>query len=462
MARGERRYRARKGVLGFQLGERMRTMILLFLSLGTASAATVVHDGKNAEVATRLVSEATGDPVDALRPVAFADLLVGRAPTVLGGARLTGCVGTAAGMDTVRESLAIAEGAVSYMEYGSARSALDTAARSLGCLREPVVVDVAARAYFLRGVVAMTTNDTPTARASFRSALAIKPDLAFDPNAPTESRAVFESVRQEVAGLTTVGLRVVPAGPGAVLVNGKPLTAEDGRLSIVPGKHLLQLGGSTKTTMQIEIDANSEPVLVLPGNVPPSAISWIADEARREDLASLLAAILGREESVYLVVDNRAWRARLGGSAWDALGATPAGTVAAATNEPITSGTSSEAQVAPRSKKPVSSRTVVLVAGVTTSVVGGVLVGIGAASGSDAVSHANTAISGNDPDSFSAAQAEYESASTLQTVGWIVGGVGLAATSLGLVLKPSESTAVSLVPTPGGAYASLTLVPGAR
>ncbi len=117
----------------------------MFALISFALAAdTVVYSGGDAAAALARVTSSTGS-AEQMKAVSVAELMAGRPPSMVGGGTIALCGGTPSSPDTLRQSLTLAEGAIKYMEFGSARAALDAAIRDLGCLQVPVDAAQASR-----------------------------------------------------------------------------------------------------------------------------------------------------------------------------------------------------------------------------------------------------------------------------------------------------------------------------
>lgn len=94
-----------------------------------------------------------------------------------GGSALR-CAGDPASPDELRESMARAEDAMSYMEFGQATAFLVAAGQQLACLDQAVDGDLAARLFFLEGVVAQRAGSDGVARTAFQRARLFDPQLS--------------------------------------------------------------------------------------------------------------------------------------------------------------------------------------------------------------------------------------------------------------------------------------------
>ncbi len=298
-------------------------MLPLTLLLSRALAAdVVVHDGTDAAGTLTRVAEQGGVPADALRPVSMTELVSGRPASLQGGGTLRPCTGTPTTNAVVKRSLDLAAGAVAYMEFGSARAALDTAMADVSCLSEPVDAALAARTWFLAGIVADAAGDAAGSRAAFLQAHAFQPGLAWDENFAPAARPVFDAAAAEQKSAATVSVTLLPAAPVVPLrVDGRTVVPQDGRVPIPSGIHLLQVGDTPVTTYRLDVTASTPGTLVLTPLLDASALSWAGDGERRGALAGVLQGALGTDGSAYVVTDTVLWRLRLSNAAWDVVGA---------------------------------------------------------------------------------------------------------------------------------------------
>lgn len=398
------------------------------ISFVTAAFAldTVVYGGGDPAPVLQKVAAASGTPVEGLRAVSVTELVSGRPPTLVGGGKLTVCSGTPASLASVRQSVDLAKGAIAYMEFGSARAALDAAIRDLGCIQEPVDGALASRAWYLLGIV--TADDQAASRASFRQARLMTPDMVWDDNFSPAARGTFDAVATELKSGPLVQLSVIPEPPeGSLRVDGRPVKTVGGRVGVTPGAHHVQFGTASVTTMTMDLDANSPATLVLPSIVTASALDWAGDGDKRGALSSVLLGALGGEDSVYVVSGAAIWRVRLGGSAWDLVGA-GGGPVAVSEPAPVVMPVATQDVTGVVTPKQSVTGPVVIGVGAAAALTGGILLGVGysgaIAAYDDAVANGRTA----------EGDAAYADAGGTYSTGWVVAGLGAAIATAGLVV----------------------------
>jgi hypothetical protein len=252
--------------------------LLLAVGAPVAHATPVLHDAGEGPRASEAVKKAGGSTDTAVD----ADALRAKGPKVLGEARLRPCVQTPATNLDVDTEYNRAAGAWAHLDEALAIDALDLAVAKLGCLAEPVETALAARVFFLRGVVEAARDRETPAREEFRTALDFDPALAWDDRYAPTGRDWFEAERTNVPD---VDLRVAPRGETGPWVDGHAITA--GHAAVSPGLHLVQhlIGTRTLTAWAV---VGGTAMIVHPGAYPEHPLRLIADPARHDDLCDLL------------------------------------------------------------------------------------------------------------------------------------------------------------------------------
>jgi hypothetical protein len=308
--------------------------LTLLLSRALAADA-VVHDGTDATGTLTRVAEQAGVASATLRAVSLTELVSGRPAAWQGGGALRPCTGPPTTNAVVKRSLDLAAGAVAYMEFGSARAALDTAVADVACLSEPVDTTLAARAWFLTGIVTDAAGDAAGSRAAFLQAHAFQPGLPWDENFAPAARPAFDAAAGEQKAAATVNVALMPPAPAVPLrVDGRVVAPQDGRLPIPAGAHLLQIGDAPVTTYRLDVASSAPGTLVLTPLLDASALSWAGEGERRGALAGMLQGALGTDGNAYVVTDTVLWRLRLSNAAWDVVGAGATPKSAKATKAP--------------------------------------------------------------------------------------------------------------------------------
>ncbi len=279
---------------------------------------TVVYPGGNPAEAQKRVEAATGAAATDLRAVSVAELMKGHAPTGLTGAHVQVCSGTPTSSDAMKTGLTRAEGSVKYVEYVSARAALDEAIKDLDCLQGAVDPALASRAFYLRGIVNAADGDQAASRADFRRARLFAPAMAWDSNFAPSLEPNFDAIASEMKSARPVTLSVLPApADGTFLLDGQPAHLINGAVGIADGEHYVQLTGAAPVTLTLNVDSNSSPTIVIPSAVGPEVLDWASDSEKRGALTAVLVSALGTDGVVYVVNPEVVWRVKLGGAAWD-------------------------------------------------------------------------------------------------------------------------------------------------
>lgn len=282
---------------------------------------TVVYPGGDPADALRRVAAASGAAASELTAISVGDLMAGRPPTMVAGGQIEVCSGAPSSPTAVRQSITLAEGGIKYMEYGSARAALDAAIKDLGCLQTPVDATQASRAFYLRGIVSAASGDQAGSRNDFRRARLFAPTMVWDDNFAPTARATFDAITNEVRSAPLVSLSVLPPpATGTFLLDGQPVNLVNGAVGLAPGEHFVQIAGARLITLTLEVEGATPPTLVIPSAITPGVLEWAGDADQRASLSAVLVSALGSEGTVYVANPSAVWRVRLGGSAWDLVG----------------------------------------------------------------------------------------------------------------------------------------------
>lgn len=346
------------------------------ISLALAADTVVYPGGDMAAAVNRVATLTGGGSAQELRAVSVAELMSGRPPTMVSGGQLSLCSGAPSSPDGVRQSLQLAEGAIKYMEFGSARAALQATIRDLNCLQIAVDPAQASRAWYLLGIVDAASNDQAGSREDFRRARLFAPSMVWDDNFAPNARATFDAIAAEAKAPALVPLTVLPApAEGAFRLDGRPVQLIDGHVGVSAGDHYVQIGEGSQSsvvTFSLHVDGNAPPMLVLPSLVGPDVLDWAGDGDKRAALSAVLVSALGSEGIVYVVNPSVVWRVRLGGSAWD-LVADPGNS--AQVTKPVVR------PVAQQKPAPLPTEPLATPAKKGPGVVGPVMMGVGGATG---------------------------------------------------------------------------------
>lgn len=421
----------------------------MFALISMAFAAeTVVYGAGDAASALARVAESAGGVPEGMRAVSVDELMAGRPATMVSGGQLTVCSGAPSSPEAIRQSLGLAEGAIKYMEFGSARAALSATLRDLSCLQVPVDPAVASRAWYLLGIVDAAAGEQAASREDFRRARLFSPTMGWDENFAPNAKATFDAIASEAKTAPLVSLTVLPApGEGTFRLDGRPVQLVDGHVGVSSGDHYVQVGDSPATTYSLRVDGTTPPTLVLPSLVHSEVLEWAGDGEKRAALSSVLVSALGSEGVVYVVNSQVVWRVRLGGSAWDlvAMGGGPVAPAKPTTTKPTAAKPPPAKAGAPLPTEPVATSPatrkksplgpVLMGVGGAAGVGGGVVLLLGELGAREVV---NTALA-NEADHGSydltdADRAKYANDAKMVLAGGVVGGVGAALLATGLVV----------------------------
>jgi hypothetical protein len=387
---------------------------LALLSAREAAAGQViVYTGDTTGLVDRVAST-TGKPATDFRLATLPELL-GAEPTRLSTGTFEACAGapmTPAQFDT---ALSHVEQTMDARDYDSAIALSGVADQVVLCQDtafDPVEVS---RLLYLRGVALWFNSRPEAARASFRQALRMEPKLLWDNAYPPMVQGDFNAARDEIAAATPVTLAIVPRIAGLMTVDGRAVTATEGRLEVTSGEHLIQIGGAVGAstagevvTVRLNLDAGTPASLVVPSAVPESAVTWVADPVLGGELSRLLARVLPPSEGVIVAAGPHLWGA--GPELWQGGG----------------TWTKVVPPVVAEARSRSSSPGLVLVGAGGGVFLGGlVLAGTGYAGGDSAVEAASA--EGVRYEDWQAAEVQYSRAGTRVGVGWGLMLAGLAA-----------------------------------
>lgn len=293
-------------------------LLLLLLTLSARAGAPLVYTGDPAE-ATARIRKATRERELELDPHRLVDLAPGVDPYVIGQPATLRCA--PGKLSAIQEDI---ENALANLARNTdAMAALDLARLDLECLGEPVDPALAARLFFLRGFISWRKGDDASAESGFYRAFLFDPALSWDeelggPRPP----AAFSRAQARAQGPERAWLRIIPdPAPGFELrVDGRPMAPTEGRLSLRPGVHLVQVvaDGFTAPPLLLPIDAGQERALVLPVALSERLLGELDQPAVRAALAPLLEAAWPTTTS-YVSGPGGVWRYDPSTRSWESL-----------------------------------------------------------------------------------------------------------------------------------------------
>ncbi len=259
---------------------------------------------------------AFGERFDA-RVVGVADALdQGFGPWgVTAPASLEGCPAEPASGEQITAAMDEIETAMMMLEYADAGAGLDALEVRLCAASGPLEPAVLARIPFLRGVILYYDEDLVGARAAFRRAVELQPDMEWDANFPPDPQQVFlDAALDAIRSLHTV-LSLPPGDrPARLLVDGVPVDGATAELEIVGSRHFLQAGAADGSLATVLLDAGTAERIELIG--PRGAREGLAltpETAAGEVAFGLVArAAVARGHSEVIVLQqpgaDQAWR----------------------------------------------------------------------------------------------------------------------------------------------------------
>ena len=214
---------------------------------------------------------------------------------------------------------------MAYLELDKALAHLEVGEAALACLNEIAIPARAARVHFLRGVMAFDEGDPAQAKASFAAAVAFDPQLPWDTAFPPDGERMLTEAREAAADPVQIPVQLVPRPPdGSIWVDGTRVLAADGRFTLSPGPHLVQIVGIGLTTLRVQMrtpkaEASGESTLLVPQILPQNAAQWAWDEEQRAPLDQVLGALFDPHTEVLFTADGKVIRHVVGTEDWESL-----------------------------------------------------------------------------------------------------------------------------------------------
>lgn len=271
--------------------------LILLLETQAFAGDLVVYSGDSA-TATATLAETLPVTAERTYDLAALDTWLAGKPTTLTAGKLVQCSGAKTTSAAVAELVKTAQVSVDDLDFASALSPLQTAHNSLVCLSDAADPAAVARLEYLLGVAYHFGGDGGKARESFNAALAADPNYGWDNGFPPSARTEFDKAKESLATAKKVTLAVLPRD-AAVRVDGKDVVLTNGKVDLVAGTHLVQVGKLGPTTVQVVLDDSGAASLIVPAQIRAEATAWAADPVLGGDLARVFAVFLpGKPVSV--------------------------------------------------------------------------------------------------------------------------------------------------------------------
>ncbi|MFH1468538.1 MAG: hypothetical protein ABIO70_29380 [Pseudomonadota bacterium] len=245
--------------------------------------------------------------VDAYR---LSTLWQGRPPVIL-GAEARPCQGEPTTNATLRAQSELAESLYFNRDVDSALETIDGAVRGLSCLDRELEESLAARAFFLKGVIHDDIGQAQAARQAFDRARIFDPDLEWDPDFDPRRAAFTDEPRWAGSSeQATLHLGPLPLAHARVSINGlSPQPGVEG-VKLPPGEHLVQVLDPEPRTFTLTLAPAQEAWLVVPTERMDELVARLDEPGVRTWLGVLFAAWPLSEpiEEAWLVHGSQSWR----------------------------------------------------------------------------------------------------------------------------------------------------------
>jgi hypothetical protein len=290
-------------------------MLLGAFLAGTAHAGTpVLHSGPWADAAARKAASLTGLAPDEMDPLTIADL-TGSRTLVAWPQSLETCAGEPTRTSEVADAAGRAVGHLNYGRYAEARDTLTRAAASLGCLAEIASPDSMSQVFYLHGIVHALEENPADAQRAFTQALVIHPTLLWDDSYPPGfGQSLFEAAAAALAQEVPAQVLVSPRSSAQqVRIDGRQFRLDAPSMEVAPGRHLVQVGGSSPDSYWLQVGPGDSSNVLLRGEFPDSATDWVRQPDRAPDLSALLAHRFGPGTEIFVLPgDGSAWKGNAG------------------------------------------------------------------------------------------------------------------------------------------------------
>jgi hypothetical protein len=285
--------------------------MLTFLLSMTAHAAAplVLHsDDVSEEEAGTRAAVVDGQTASQM---SWANYRATRPTSILGESTLKRCSGVPSTMEKVNSHLQKAHNSLDYMENETALGHLRAAKRATGCATERVTTEALARNEYLHGLIMFNEGKPDQAKAAWRQALAVLPELQWDPNFEPSGQPAFDDVRENLQYEAKAQLRILPAATDAIFLDGKSV---DTTVEVMGGDHLLQITDSETTSMWLNVTAGDSPTILTPSLFAENLTGLVSTPESRRALRTTIN-LMEPERTIVVLTPDAAWKSSNGG-AW--------------------------------------------------------------------------------------------------------------------------------------------------
>ena len=255
--------------------------------------------------ALRKVSRDAWRSLDQLHPITLDRLVPASDIVALGAGSGVVCNGSSATNAELHKQAAIADRLRVQLRWAEASDALSTAIARLPCLGEEAEASLGMRLFLLDGWTRVRQGDEAGAQASFQRALAFAPGHAWEGDLAPDPPLAFVRASQGTR------LGALELGPGflddaALKVDGYVPSETGTRIPLAEGVHLVQILGTSVSTLEVQVEAGRTTVLIRPDRLPDDLLSHArASETRH--LLGLLVENSGVDVPVWVPTNTHTW-----------------------------------------------------------------------------------------------------------------------------------------------------------
>ena len=153
-------------------------------------------------------------------------------------------------------ALGLGQSRIDYQDYAGGVLILDDALEDLPCVFDPVPKTELTGLWFSRGYALALLEREDEARVDFMRALAVDPDLQWDPFLSPRVQPLFEQVRAKHGVNVPIKVIVETNEVQVFWWNGQARTPTTEEFSVAPGLHLLQWAGDDYQVHGLLLDIN--------------------------------------------------------------------------------------------------------------------------------------------------------------------------------------------------------------